>query len=145
LSNGLLAQIRNSARPNATTRWGFFNSLPKKKNNWMFISRTGASVSAFEPIVNWMVRDVQERLSFLAQSYIRDSILNFIPTPQDLKYPANLKLVPVDTDVKTISQSWYPTLERTLTLLSKLYLTVDVRETLLCVLLFRFLLISLFC
>lgn len=84
-----------------------------------------------------MLRDAQERLTFLAQRAIQTEIVAFVPTQQDLDYPAKIlqdahqQQVEDATDIAAVLHSvyatWYQPLQRTLMLLSKLYLTVDVR------------------
>lgn len=78
------------------------------------------------------------------QTYIRDSITGFSPTVEDLDYPAKLATtgsgsqqvtgeessVSSSTLLKALRkgyESWYPTLERTLMMLSKLYRSVDIK------------------
>ena len=114
---------------------------------------TGTGTDALADVLAGLVREAQERLTFLAQRTIQDDIAAFVPTDADLDYPA--KLAPGlassscsgsnnsgsgrseedsgdgDGDLGTVMErlyaGWYPTLQRTLTLLSKLYMTVDAR------------------
>lgn len=50
----------------------------------------GDSVVPFKAIVRRMIQDVQERLTFLAQTYIRDEIAAYVPSDEDLDYPKKL-------------------------------------------------------
>jgi hypothetical protein len=101
------------------------------------LEQRGKSVEAFRPIVERMLQDVQERLIFLAQTYIRDEISGYVASPADLMYPEKLMQQEAESTTdnnlrnnimpfKTIYKTWFPTLERTLVCLSKLYLSVDV-------------------
>jgi hypothetical protein len=54
------------------------------------MAKRGDSVAAFKPIVTKLIQDIQERLIFVAQTFIYDNIANFVPQPQDLDYPNKL-------------------------------------------------------
>lgn len=102
------------------------------------LGQKGQSVEAFKPIVKRMLQDVQERLTYLTFLYIRDEIKTFIPSQTDLDYPRRLtapiqNLPPNEHSLLPFKSKyqWYPTLERTLTALSRLYLAVDVRRAML--------------
>jgi hypothetical protein len=47
-------------------------------------------VSSFKTVARRMIQDVQERITYLAQTYIRDEIINFSPVSEDLDYPNKL-------------------------------------------------------
>lgn len=81
----------------------------------------GVSVEAFEPVIDRMIEDAQERLIYCAQVFIRDRIEGFEPTPQDLNYPERL------LNPTSVYSTWYPAVEHTLMCLSKIYRYVDVR------------------
>ncbi|KAF0700673.1 Aste57867_8851 [Aphanomyces stellatus] len=78
----------------------------------------GAAAEALEPVVERMVGDAQERLILCTQKFIRDEIEEFVPTPADLNYPDRLQ-------APSVYATWYPTLEHTLTCLSKVYRYVN--------------------
>lgn len=102
-------------------------------------------------------QDIQSRLVFKAQAYIRTELESFQPKPEDLDYPKRLQTlkVPATADGTTLLpqpdtatpafdsalvdsgtvpvksahiayQNWFPTLPRTLYLLSRLYKCVNV-------------------
>ena len=103
------------------------------------------------PVLGRMLGDIQERLTYRAQAFIRENVAGFVPTPEELKYP-DILLVLDDkkdgTDDSTavegeetalLSQQqqekkerpssesyhgWYPPVQRSLLLLSKLYRTI---------------------
>ncbi|GAQ88312.1 oligomeric Golgi complex component 3 [Klebsormidium nitens] len=100
------------------------------------LGRKGEAVAGLRPTVDRTLADVQERLTFRAQTYMRDEIANYNPTPDDLDYPAKLEKVPstqseiqeegaAGEDGQDAYTTWYPPLERTLSCLSKLYRCVD--------------------
>ena len=64
------------------------------------------------PVLERLAQDAQERLIYRAQAFMVAQIGNFYPTPDQLRYPQLLE----QQDAK---QAWYPTLQRTLDLLSK--------------------------
>lgn len=43
-----------------------------------------------------MLEDVQERLVYRTQVYIRDEILGYKPSPGDIAYPEKLEMMQVD-------------------------------------------------
>ncbi|KAH3758902.1 oligomeric Golgi complex component 3 [Pelomyxa schiedti] len=94
--------------------------------------KTTGSSAVFEPVSKLLVnlqQDFQERLVYLAQRHIRDHITLFTPSDSDLNYPDKLSIVTEGETVTALGQiqyeKWYPTLQASLTLLSKLYLSVE--------------------
>jgi hypothetical protein len=85
------------------------------------VAPRGAAATAFQPVAERALHDVQERLAFVAQRHIRNSVSDFRPTEADLDYPARLSLA------NSAFASWYTPLHSTLMLLSKLYLAVDLK------------------
>eukprot|EP00743_Colponemidia_sp_Colp-15_P007094 GILK01007653.1.p1 GENE.GILK01007653.1~~GILK01007653.1.p1 ORF type:complete len:792 (+),score=101.49 GILK01007653.1:44-2377(+) len=108
----------------------------------------GETLSALYSLFHRLLQDVQERLIYRTQIYIRDNIDGFLPEPEHLNYPSRLQplaqIVPLPSTVATDSNNststeislpstsraenlrnlydtWYPTLERTLLVLSKIY------------------------
>ncbi|EFA80151.1 oligomeric Golgi complex component [Heterostelium album PN500] len=79
--------------------------------------------------VQRMLQDIQERLLFLIQTFIRDEIRTFSPSPADIDYPNHITKLSASGEAspKSMYSLWYPTLEKTLTCLSKLYLVVDTK------------------
>ncbi|SPQ93369.1 Conserved oligomeric Golgi complex subunit 3 [Plasmodiophora brassicae] len=76
------------------------------------VAPRGEDLTAIVPALNRTVEDVQERLIYRAQVFIRAEISGFIPSADDLDYPAKVNV-------------WFPTLERCLLLLSKVYRSVE--------------------
>jgi hypothetical protein len=108
--------------------------------------------SAVHDLTARLAQDAAERLYFLAMTYFRDEVSAFVPSAADLDYPARLRPtknaqgtageesaagennVPVaeadgedvlSSSPEMLTATWYPTLERTLSSLAKLYLSVD--------------------
>jgi len=90
------------------------------------IQEKGESVQAFLGIINRILGDIQERLIYLSQKYILDQICTFYPTKEHLDYPARLQSSQKEASTNMYAH-WYPTLEKTLTLLSRLYLSIDAK------------------
>lgn len=89
---------------------------------------TGDAAQAFVSVASEMLQDVQQRLVYRAQQYVRTSISGFAPSPQDLDYPRKLQAVPQSGEAGADQlglASWYPTLSRSLLLLSQLYRCLD--------------------
>jgi len=74
-----------------------------------------------EPIVLRLMQDAQERLIYRAQAHVVEDIGSFYPKPDDLDYPARLATM----DSRDIHAHYFPTLGRTLILLSKVYNCLD--------------------
>ncbi len=117
------------------------------------VARRSDAVVLLEPMLLRTLADVQERLTYRAQTFIREEIAGFTPTPADVDYPARLQpavaadeagaeagpgatedgapaalLLPATMEGSGQPESyanWYPPVHRTLLLLSKLYLAVD--------------------
>jgi hypothetical protein len=85
------------------------------------VAPRGTAAAAFQPVAERALRDVQERLAFVAQRHIRDHVSDFRPSDADIDYPARLALT------SSAFASWYAPLHSTLMLLSKLYLAVDLK------------------
>jgi hypothetical protein len=91
------------------------------------------NVAALEPAIRRILSDVQERLIFRAQTYVKDKVGNYRPTAADLDFPAKLvRALQAQKDGRQESEEesvahWYPPLERTLTCLAKLYRCVELK------------------
>jgi hypothetical protein len=91
------------------------------------LGRRRDSVAGLHPTILKTLADVQERLTFRAQTYMRDEIANFLPSPEDLDFPAKLEKAAAaagggtDEEGRDFYSTWYPPLEKTLSCLSKLY------------------------
>lgn len=53
-------------------------------------------LSTFEAVCTQMLEDVQERLVYRTQVYIRTEILGYKPSPGDIAYPEKLEMMQVD-------------------------------------------------
>ncbi|KAJ9168110.1 hypothetical protein P3X46_019672 [Hevea brasiliensis] len=92
------------------------------------LSRRSESLAGLHPTLERILADIHERLTFRARTHIRDEIANYIPSNEDLDYPAKLEQSvekkPETTSVEetaNVFRTWYPPLEKTLSCLSKLY------------------------
>lgn len=96
------------------------------------ISSKVENAAALETSMRRILSDVQERLIFRAQTYIKDEVGNYRATADDLDFPAKLvralkaKADGAEDDENTAT-NWYPPLERTLTCLTKLYRCVEIK------------------
>lgn len=96
------------------------------------MARRGAAAGFCRAALERSVGDLQERLIFLTQTYIRDQIETFEPTDADLDYPHVLEGLADASPRKSsgprgdnFQQGLYVPLQRCLTCLSKLYRCVD--------------------
>lgn len=55
------------------------------------LGRRGDAVAPLEPMLQRTLADIQERLTFRAQAFVREEIAGFAPKPQDLDYPRLLE------------------------------------------------------
>lgn len=92
------------------------------------LSRRSESLAGLRPTLERILADIHERLTFRARTHIRDEIANYIPSDEDLDYPAKLErsaeMKPETTSVEEtadVFKTWYPPLEKTLSCLLKLY------------------------
>ncbi|KAG8657160.1 hypothetical protein MANES_03G045400v8 [Manihot esculenta] len=92
------------------------------------LSRRSESLAGLRPTLERILADIHERLTFRARTYIRDEIANYVPSDEDLDYPAKLEqsveMTQETTSVeetRDVFRTWYPPLEKTLSCLSKLY------------------------
>ena len=51
----------------------------------------GDAMAPLEPMLQRTLADIQERLTFRAQAFVREEIAGFVPKPADLDYPACLE------------------------------------------------------
>jgi hypothetical protein len=84
------------------------------------IRRRGDVAELLEPIVMRLMQDAQERLIYRTQAHIVEEIGSYYPTPADLDYPKRLE----GQDPRD-RRHYFPTLDRTLFLLSKVYQCLD--------------------
>ncbi|KAF9674221.1 hypothetical protein SADUNF_Sadunf10G0105000 [Salix dunnii] len=92
------------------------------------LNRRSESLAGLRPTLQRILADVHERLTFRARTYIRDEIANYIPSNEDLDYPAKLEQsTEMKSETNTVDENpdvfktWYPPVERTISCLSKLY------------------------
>ncbi|XVF48818.1 hypothetical protein PTKIN_Ptkin03bG0219000 [Pterospermum kingtungense] len=92
------------------------------------LSRRSESLAGLCPTLERILADIHERLTFRARTHIRDEIANYMPFDEDLDYPAKLensavvKSESTSTDASPdVFKTWYPPLEKTISILSKLY------------------------
>ncbi|TGJ71023.1 Golgi transport complex subunit 3 [Orbilia oligospora] len=102
----------------------------------------------FGRLVQSPLHDAQARIIFRAQNVIRNDIENFIPKPEDLDYPERNKIIqtplksprvgkildpvspmegenPSQFDTDAVFQGWYPSLRKSIWLLSRIYRLVN--------------------
>jgi hypothetical protein len=66
-----------------------------------FDSYIAKELSTFEAVCSQMLEDVQERLVYRTQVYIRNEILSYKPSPGDIAYPEKLEMMQVNIRTKT--------------------------------------------
>ena len=86
----------------------------------------GESLAPMKPCISGLMHEVQERLTFRAQVFIRDEIQGYSPSKEELDYPGRLQRAQTDRRGDDYAE-WCPVLPRTLACLSHLYRTVDTK------------------
>eukprot|EP00899_Mesostigma_viride_P023426 jgi/Mesvir1/4268/Mv22228-RA.2 len=92
------------------------------------LGRRGEAAAGLTPTVVRTLADVQERLTFVSQTFLNEEVRLYQPTPDDLDYPNKLiRIAEADDSVSSrgMYASWYRPVEQTLSCLSKLYRCVD--------------------
>ncbi|KAH7624210.1 hypothetical protein Ndes2526B_g01470 [Nannochloris sp. 'desiccata'] len=108
----------------------------------------GDAAALLDPVLRRVLGDVQEKATYRAQAFIRENVAGFTPTAADLDYPALLSAGKQETAEENLDQGagiedtqqqqqqqqqaltsnqysgWYPPVQRSLLLLSKLYRTI---------------------
>ena len=99
----------------------------------------------FGRLIQGIFQDTQKKLVASAQVVLKTSIMQYVPTFEDLDYPPKVPAkedsksnMPVPTEVNdgqgisggfdtdTVFQGWYPTLRKAIWLLSRIYRLVNV-------------------
>ena len=78
-----------------------------------------------ESMVRQLLEDAQERLVYRVHTFVVEEIELYEPVANDLDYPKQLEIRLRVDEPRTAHARWYPTLDRTLICLSKLYRCVD--------------------
>ncbi|WIA18992.1 hypothetical protein OEZ85_003659 [Tetradesmus obliquus] len=110
--------------------------------------RAGPGGEALVPTLSRALADLQERLIYRAQAFIKDEVESYVPAGDDLAYPAKLEAAAAkasaaaaageitedageDADgaqaAAAAAGQWYPPVRSTLLLLSKLYRCIDTK------------------
>ncbi len=104
----------------------------------------GDAAALLDPVLRRVLGDVQEKATYRAQAFIRENVAGFTPTAADLDYPALLVAIATEKEENLEGNSgeegeeqqplnngnddqykgWYPPVQRSLLLLSKLYRTI---------------------
>lgn len=105
------------------------------------IEKNGKFAKPVLPIVQRLLSDIQQRLIFVAMNSIRDLIQYFVPKEDDLNFLKKVKEksdylkerqltwsedeIANDENLEKSHLTWFPTVARTLAILTKLYLSID--------------------
>jgi len=64
-------------------------------------------LSTFETVCTQMLEDVQERLVYRTQVYIRNEILGYKPSPGDIAYPEKLEMMQVNIFIRNSNDEYF--------------------------------------
>lgn len=67
----------------------------------------------FQNTMSMLAEDIQERMIFRAEVFMKESVLDYSPSSGDLAYPEKLELLPNGGELKDYQSMWYPTVQRT--------------------------------
>ncbi|EIE20882.1 Sec34-domain-containing protein [Coccomyxa subellipsoidea C-169] len=100
------------------------------------LGRRGDAVAPLRPVLLRTLADIQERLTFRAQAFIKEEVTGFQPKAEDLDYPNKLVRLAEQPDAAVPDShadslnaytTWYPPVQQTLLCLSKLYRCVEAK------------------
>ena len=92
------------------------------------LTETGEAGTILFPILTHILADVQERMIYRAQTFLRDEVGNYTPSSFDTDYPNKLVMcsgLTTNSNSFEGSSTWYPPLEKTLNCLSCLYRCIE--------------------
>ena len=69
------------------------------------LSHRSSASAGMRPLISRILADVQERLTFRAQAFLRDEVATFVPSESDLDYPAKLERAAADATAKADTKS----------------------------------------
>lgn len=75
-------------------------------------TRHEVSEEPYRMTMSSLAEDIQERMIFRAEVFIRESVLEYKPSSGDLAYPEKLEIV-MGGELKDFQSMWYPTVQRT--------------------------------
>lgn len=86
--------------------------------------KTEVLEECYQMTMRALAQDIQERMTFRAEVFIQESVLDYKPSQGDLAYPEKLEIV-IGGELKDFQSMWYPTVQRTVLALSYLNRVFD--------------------
>lgn len=78
--------------------------------------RASPACAPLKTMLKRLLQDLQERILFRFQAYLRDEVRAFRPAPHDLDFPARFT-----ADTPHGGKGWYPTLQRSVSCMAQVY------------------------